>query len=211
MSAIKASGEYGNYWYWESSNSRNVLTLEQMQTNALYFYGKCENEYGWSLNAISAMLGNIRHEGIMNPAQWQYGFTVGNPKAGYGLCQWTPSTNLTDWAESTGRNRLSMDCAIERIKFELDSGIQYYPTSKYPLSFAQFVISDEPPSYLALCWLYNYERPKNPEATEQIRKDSADYWYEYLTGEEPPDPPDPPTPITQKTMPIWMYPSFRKN
>ena len=210
MPAVKVNGEYGEFWYWESDSSRDVLSTSQQEANALFFYGQAVNEIGCTINAVAGMLGNIQHEGILNPAQWQYGLGVGNPDSGYGLCQWTPSTKYTNWCTSNGYNRLYMEPALRRIKWEADNGEQWYPTSAYPISLNEFFVSDREPSWLALAWLYNYERPKDPASTEKLRKDSADRWYTYLSGEEPPGPgPGPGPGEKRKRMPIWMYPGMR--
>ena len=57
---------------------------------------------GWSKEAISGMMGNIQKESTVNPGIWQ-NLTVGT--GGYGLVQWTPATNWTNWADTHGYAR----------------------------------------------------------------------------------------------------------
>lgn len=212
---VTVNGTYGVYYYIDSSSSRDVLSWNQMCVNAKYFYSAVADiAPDWTLNAVSAMLGNIRYEGIMNPSQWQYGLNK-SLNGGYGLVQWTPATKFIDWAAQQGFSRTSMDAEVMRIKYEVDNpSVQWIKTSKYPLSFEEFVTSQETPEYLASVWLYNYERPKDPLSTEKYRKEMARTWYEYLGGEDPdpPDPPEPPTPpigYNRIRMPFYMYQAWK--
>lgn len=203
---------YGTYYYIDSDSIRDVLTWEQMKTNALYFYTYAlANFPEWSLNAVSAMLGNIRYEGVMNPSQWQYGLGK-SESGGYGLVQWTPATKFLTWASAKGYSRTEMSGQIQKIGWEAATGEQWIITSKYPVTFTDFLKSEQPPDYLASVWLYNYERPKRPGDTESYRREMALTWYQYLSGEppNPPEPPEPPKPGTKKNgMPVYMYPAFR--
>lgn len=208
---VTVSGTYGTYYYIDSSSSSDVLTWEEMLTNATYFYSNVNALYpDWTLNSIAGMLGNIRYEGAMNPSQWQYGLDK-SLNGGYGLCQWTPATKLLDWLPSIGEPRTSIDGQVQRIHHEAINGGQWISTSKYPMTFSQFLASTDSPDTLASVWLYNYERPKRPQDTESYRRSMANTFYEYLSGQEP-TPPEPPNPPTQskKRMPIYMYPGLRK-
>lgn len=181
---------------WITSNQ--YLSLADMQHNADLFYEKMSG-YGFSVNAIAGMLGNIQTESSVNPGIWQ---SLKPFKGGYGLVQWTPYTKYSDWAGSGWENNGDKEC--ERIAFEFDNGIQYYPTSAYPITAYEFKTSDMSPEYLATAFLYNYERPAN--LNQPNRRKQAAYWYEYLEGKpSPPDPapPDPPEP-TGATFPFWM-------
>lgn len=208
---VEINDSYGTYYYIDSSSSRDVLSWAQMQGNATYFYTYASSNYpGWTLNAISAMLGNIQSEGIMNPSQWEYGRNK-STKYGYGLVQWTPATKFLGWADENGISRTSMGGQVERIGWEAANGAQWIETTKWPISFAEFLGSDMAVSDLASAWLYNYERPKNPESTEEVRQSRAETWYKFLSGIDP-DPPDPGPPdpgYKAKRMPVYMYPAFR--
>lgn len=207
---VTVTDGYGTYYYIDSSSSRYRLTWEQMLTNGTYFHNYCADEYpDWTLQAISAMLGNIQSEGIMNPSQWEYGRNQ-SLDYGYGLVQWTPATKFLNWAEENGYVRTKISAQIERIAYEAANGIQWISTSDYPVSFEEFLSSEDAPATLASAWLYNYERPKYPGQTESSRRNQANVWYEYLSGEEP-QPPQPPVPTDKrKRMPLYMYPAHRK-
>ena len=169
---------------WISGN--RYLTMTEMQNNVdiihYYFITK-----GWTENAIAGMLGNMQTESSINPGIWEGLDEVA--KGGYGLVQWTPYTKYADWAgagwEDNGQKEM------ERIIYELENGLQWGATSKYPMSFRDFTTSDKAPSYLAQVWLYNYERPAS--LNQPLRSTQAEYWYKYITGHEPP-----------KSIPIWL-------
>lgn len=169
---------------WISGN--RYLTMAEMQNNVdiihYYFVTK-----GWTVNAIAGMLGNMQSESSINPGIWE-GLDAA-AKGGYGLVQWTPYTKYADWAgegwEDNGQKEM------ERIIYELENGLQWIATSKYPMSFRDFTLSDKAPSYLAQAWLYNYERPSS--LNQPWRSTQADDWYQYISGHEPP-----------KSIPIWF-------
>lgn len=181
---------------WYSKN--DYLTQKQMEHNAKLFSDIMQG-YGFSINAIAAMLGNIQTESGVNPGIWQ-DRTVGT--GGYGLVQWTPYTKYSEWAGGDWENNGDKEC--ERIAYEFSHDIQYASTKSYPLSADQFKTSDKAPGYLANAFLYNYERPSNLNQPKRARQ--AEAWYKFLTGEEPPKPDDPGQPDNPDTPPDPDYP-----
>lgn len=187
---VTVTDDYGTYYYIESSLSSDVLTQEQQDANAIYIRDYCYSIYpDWTQNAVAAMCGNFAHEGVMNPAQWQYGMDMA-PDSGYGLGQWTPSTKILDFLSQGGYPNYSIPGQMDRVAWEAANNQQWIPTSTYPMSMEDFLISEDPPSTLASAWLYDWERPGDPASTEGIRQASADYYYELFTG-NPPKPPEP--------------------
>lgn len=184
---ITVTDSYGTYYYIDSDSSSDVLTKEQQDANALYIRDYCLDKYSdWTTNAIAAMCGNFAHEGIMNPAQWQYGMGKA-PDSGYGIGQWTPSTKILDFLSSVGYPSYSLPGEVERIAWEAANQEQWISTSAYSISMQEFLVSEEPPADLASAWLYDWERPLDPGATESARRDDADYFFE-LFGGTPPKP-----------------------
>lgn len=165
------------------------LNSEQMHQNALYiaktlsttsFYGIPK----WSLNAIAGLLGNTQSESRHNPGAWQ-DYTAPEAgddpsKKGYGLVQWTPYTKYFEWAAAGNISPSSMDTALQRLNYEAANHIQYYPTSAYPDTFLEFIESTKAPDYLGRAFLYNYERPLEPDPV--TRGKQALYWFEYISG-----------------------------
>lgn len=155
----------GNFW----------LSLEEMRNNAVLIWNYFKSR-GWTLNAVSAMLGNMQSESTINPGIWEnLDPIISN---GYGLVQWTPSTKYSDWAGPGWEDNGPKEC--ERIVWELENGVQWYPTVKYPMTFEEFSQSTDPVGVLAQAFLYNYERPAILE--QPWRSTQAEYWFEFLGG-----------------------------
>ena len=169
---------------WISGN--RYLSLSEMQNNVdiLHYFFRSA---GWTDNAIAAMLGNMQSESTINPGIWE---RLEPYSGGYGLVQWTPYTNYSNWAGAGWQDNGQKE--MERIIYELNNGLQWIRTNKYPMSFEDFTLSQETPSKLAQVWLYNYERPK--VKPQPIRSTRANYWYQYITGQEPP----------AGNIPIWL-------
>lgn len=202
MALIQRTGTYGTYW-GDEQNSSHSLSQAQMEINATYIYNYLTAE-GWTVNAIAGILGNMQNESAINPGRWE-GNNVGTGP-GYGLVQWTPYTKYTNWSGIVG-DYSTMDNNLRRIIYELNNNIQYYATSDYPETFRQFTQSTQTPYYLACAFAWNYERSAvvlwgteaEKEALRQRRGGSANNWYNYLTGQDPPTPPTPPTPTPTTT------------
>lgn len=179
------TGNYGVY-FGSPYNSSGALTHGQMEVNAEYIYNALIVD-GWTLESISAMLGNMQVESSINPGRWENDVVGGDPTAhGYGLVQWTPYTNYTDWATSSGYTDPSiMDSNLARINYELANNLQWIPTIAYPLSFEAFKESTASPDILAMAFLANYERPADPN--QPIRGEYALNWYNYLSNIYPTD------------------------
>lgn len=178
------------------------LNETQMQNNANLIRDTM-NTWGWSLNAISAMLGNMETESTINPGIWQ-NLTVGT--GGYGLVQWTPATNYTNWANANNHSLTDGYWQCVWLKDVTVPFGQWIPTSAYNLSWQQFLTSAESPAWLARAFLYNFERPEDPGATVVTRASDAEKWYTYLSGEEPgPDPGPGPSPGAKGTKLNFIY------
>lgn len=192
---------------WTGRNG--YLTEAEMRANGIEIY-QYFSSYGWSINAICAMLGNMQSESGVNPGIWE-GLTPYS--GGYGLVQWTPYSKYKNWAGAQWENNGPLECA--RVIFEFNNGLQWstqiaWDQYKYP-DQAAFPYSNEDISYLAWVWLQNYERPANLDQPQ--RASQALDWYNYITGEQPPIPPDPqpPDPEESKKIPIWLMFKMEEN
>lgn len=173
------SGRYGNYW-GNDYNTSNSLNMEQMKVNATYI-AQSLLASGWSLNAIAGMLGNMQTESSINPGRWQSDRVGGDASGhGYGLVQWTPYTKYTEWV--TG-DASTMDNNLLRINYEVNNGLQWIPTQRYPQTFSEFKTSTLDAYTLGLMFLANYERPADPN--QPLRGTQAEFWYDYLGGIPP--------------------------
>lgn len=181
MATIIRTGTYGNY-YGSTYNSSASLNRDKQQLNALYIWLALQAD-GWTLNAVSGMLGNMQAESAINPGRWQSD-NVGNMSGGYGLTQWTPATKYIDWI-GVSNDPSTMDNNLKRIKWECENNKQWRKSSSYPITFREFKVSTQSVDYLAGAFLYNYERPAHYNLDPRVR--NARYWYEYLSGFLPPE------------------------
>ena len=160
---------------WTIGNK--YLTESQMQGNALevykYFAGK-----GWTLNAIGGILGNMEKESNINPGLWQ-SLKEGNYSGGFGLVQWTPATNYTNWANSNGYGITDPEGQMYWIDALSASSGQWIATSAYSMTWGAYKNSKESPEYLASAFLKNFERAG--VEVESERRSAARKWYDYLT------------------------------
>ena len=176
MAVELRTGTYGQY-YGSTYNSSASLNRDKQQLNALYIWLALQAD-GWTLNAVSGMLGNMQSESAINPGRWQSD-RVGNMSGGYGLTQWTPATKYIDWI-GVSNDPSKMDNNLSRIKWECANNKQWRKSKQYPISFREFKVSNESVDYLAGAFLYNYERPAKYNLDPRVR--NARYWYEYLSG-----------------------------
>lgn len=168
---------------WTSGN--RYLNLEEMKGNALEV-NNILGSNGFTLNAVSAILGNMARESNVNPGIWQ-NLKV-NYKLGYGLVQWTPASNVINWLKQNGYSIDSGEGQCNRILWEKRNGFQYYETRPYPLSFNQFSLSTQDVEYLTRAFFANYERGNPAKADMEGRIEWAKYFYEYLQDKEPQPP-----------------------
>ena len=190
-------GRFGNYYgsYWGESEP---LTQAEMNVNARYIYSFLIDK-GWTINAICGMLGNMQAESTLNPGRWQ-SEDVGNISLGYGLVQWTPSTNHTQWASEQGYSDPSeMDTNLIHITYEVANKKQWIAKEQYNFSFEDFTKSSLSVGDLAKAFLLNYERPKDQSiSVQEYRASLAQAWYSFLANETPTNPDDSEPSITRR-------------
>lgn len=141
-------------WY----GGNNYLTVKQQQFNAKAITNFLKNlsNYNWSNNSICAILGNMSFESGLNPQLGEVG------GSGYGLVQWTPKSNLISRAKAIkqGSSYDTMYTQLSVIDYEVKNGIQWIKTTRYPLTFKEFIEdTTHDIKYLTGAWLCNYERP----------------------------------------------------
>lgn len=188
---------YGNgaLYDFEWIKGNYYLSESEMRNNAYGVYSIL-SMFGWSVNAIAGVLGNMEQESTINPALWQ-GLQA-NPNLGYGLVQWTPSTNYTSWANSHGYDITDGFFQLLWLESETVSSGQWIPTSDYNISFEEFKTSKKSVDYLTSAFLKNFERAG--VELEGVRRANAKKWYAYIKDLTPWLP----TSQTKQGMPIWM-------
>ena len=212
--SINANDSRGNWlqlWRWETGavsdwiKGNRYLTIGEMQNNATIIFDTLLKE-GFTENAIAGIIGNAGGpytlgESSVNPGLWQ-NLTV-NPNLGFGLFQWTPSTNYTNWATANGYEIDDGYGQLEWLVTQTVPTSQWIPTSAYPETFEQFKKSTKKPTYLADAFLKNFERPKNQNQPE--RGQNAEYWLKWYNNEfVPPENPPQNGGEWVSSMPVWM-------
>ena len=175
------------------------LGEEEQRNNAYVFYSNMFFR-GFTINAVAGLLGNIEAESTINPAIWQ-DLREGNISGGYGLVQWTPSTNYTNWANAHGYDITDGNYQCEWLDTQTTVSGQWIPTTLYPLSWEEFCISTDTPEELASAFLKNFERAG--VEVEQERRENARKWYAYLQTLSP--YPIHPNDRKKKKMPLYFY------
>lgn len=195
------------FWVPTDQVTRALTRLEQENNAAmftLYFAEDLEMRWEtnpeWTPEAIAGILGNMYGESNLNPWRWQEDTTAtdhGNDDWGYGLVQWTPYTKLTEWAAENGMDAMGGNAGkvqTLRIVFERENGLQWIATEKYNFDFKTFTRRIQAPEEAASAFLYNYERPADPEGSENTRREQARYFYENVV-----------LPIWEMRTDYWLY------
>lgn len=202
----------------------------EAQENGLEFLGILLS-LGWTKESASAAWGNIEHESAYNPWRWQYEQILSSTdpsidtsrEHGYGLVQFTPAGkyihNQTAMSTSgygpnfSNRTGQVSDGYVQTIIMDMIADQQPNPqwqdatTWGYPysLTWNEFKTNSSgwTPEYLAKAWLHQYERPLDQSASvENIRAQTARYWYDLWGGVVPPTPP---TPTGSSKFKWWLY------
>lgn len=164
---------------WDRSDAswinKNVyLNMDQMRNNALLAYSYLKAE-GWSENACYALLGNMQQESTINPGLYERG------GSGYGLVQWTPKTNYTNWAESNGYDIKDGDPQMKWIVEETVPTGQWIPTSTYNISFADWTTdTTHSLEWMTRAFERNFERSADSESIIRKRISYAEYWASWI-------------------------------
>lgn len=172
-----------NGWYYAEPNED--LTQEEKEYNANLMM-KFLRKNGFTKFAAAGAVGNAWAESQMNPGRWQDDTEW---SGGYGLMQWTPYTKYSEWAGADWQNNGPLEC--ERLIYEREQGLQFYPSTQYPQWTYRRYCTIEPEEGLTInetinmcaeIWVYNYLRPGDPTASLANRKYHARYVYQHCPG-----------------------------
>ncbi len=150
--------------------------------NAAFSY-QFLSDMGWSHNAICAFLGNADYESCgINAGKWEYRQNRIGP--GYGIVQWTPSSNYTEWACENGYANDSLEGQLIYLDDSMHFGRgQWLPNHEkvpegYGMAYEDFITSDADVGYLTQVFAYCYERADSYAMEERINY--AEEWDEYF-------------------------------
>lgn len=180
---------YASNSIWTSGANPYICAESEANASYIWAYFKAK---GWSDSAIAGLVGNTTHESYNNPGFHERG------GSGFGIVQWTPSSNYINWARPRGfpvdsnysdpEKYLVGQC--ERIMYELNTGIEFYPNSRYDRnwtsyrdwnSYIQNTLSPEDAAWL---FMSNYERPNYNAAMNSLqdRRGYARRWYDMFVN-----------------------------
>ena len=153
------------------------LNDAEMQTNAKYIYYYLK-EWGWSSNAIYAVLGNMEFESTINPGIHQEGCSKSG-SFGYGIVQWTPARKLWKWADKKCLDRNSLYTQIVYLNQMAKSNEGWIAHKGHYQSFSEFIIDNEHSvAWLTESFERNYERPRHRTTSTRVK--NAEKWENYF-------------------------------
>lgn len=193
--AVYILSELINGWYCAPYPlAYNSLTQDEKRHNANLAMSFLRQN-GFTIYAASGMVGNMWAESQMNPSTWE---VINNVPAvysgGYGLVQWTPYTNYSQWVETDHPDEEwenNGPLEMQRILYERQHGLEFYPSSAYPQwrwsNFSELEPSEGETINEAInkatdIFLRNYLRPSNPDATLANRQYLARWVYQNAPG-----------------------------
>lgn len=194
---------------------------EEAKHNGLLLAAELKNNYGWTLEAIAAWFSALSYESTLNPGKIEGNAPQPSRNTGVGYIQWTPSTDLTAFADTWGvpwyltstqlrkweLERTTNDSDIKQW-FVMQPYLTLYETyfTKPPAAtmdvFSRATFSDW--SLLELCVMVIefYTRPGSWENTDNWYRNevAGEYWYQVISGVLPPTP----RPKKSKGLPAWV-------
>lgn len=178
LTTIPAQG-YENGWYYEevygmfTDGSRRIHNIQRF-VNRLSWWG-------WTMNAIAAVAGNVWLECDTSPGTWQefdYLYGPEQDYRGYGFVQWSPVFTLTNWCvefypDIEWRNNGELQLA--RFYYEWKNNLMWQ-------QWDAFVHSTRPTDELVVIFIEGYLGVQaGQEGTLQARLDQADWIYNNIT------------------------------
>lgn len=120
-------------------------------------------------NALKALMGNAKAESGINPGREEVG------GSGYGIFQWTPKSKLTDWCAERGLDPTQGESQMQRFKFEIDNGLQWFANPDAtpvtpPFSLLEYMQSNLDITTLTWYFMWYYEHPNSDPDVNHIYK-----------------------------------------
>lgn len=208
---------------------KGAITQAQRDTNAIYF-AALMRRWGWTDNAIAGALGNWNSECSLNPHRpetkgYDYfpnaipsGVYPSGTAYGYGMPHWTGFiSKYKKFCDDKGIrcNRTAQSPSSHFVNQMLyhemectNDGNPYYRVTwfnnhGYTYKWQDFKRSTDSPQELCRAYYWQYERSGAGDPGN--RPQHADYYYQLITGHEPPIPPGP------GNIPVWLLFKLKNN
>lgn len=197
--------------------------LNEKSINNAYCVANYLTSKGWSLNAISGILGNMLIESFISPNLREIG--VPDSENGYGLVQWTPAVDtIIPYMNSKGVGidsdvSLQGYTQLERLVDESEGNPNEWilrgfdpPEFKKYATFKDFTVGTDTPEIMAGTFVCCYERPSQSalEQTLPKRQEFARWFFENLKDLTGYIPNQPTSRVAKKRMPLYLYPFFMR-
>lgn len=158
-------------------SGNRYLSMSEMENNAEIVYRYLVNK-GFTINAISAMLGNMQTESTINAGIWENLDDTFPLNLGCSLVGWTPATKYLNWCSERGLEWDNLYSALDRIVWEFENGEQWLSSNGgYSMKQSDFKTSTADIEYLANVFLYQYENPAVLPQPDRAKQ--AMYWYNF--------------------------------
>ena len=191
--------------FYQKQSGGYEITSTEGTTNGTIIWNMV-SQMGWTVEAASAMLGNISAESGVNPGRHEVG------GSGYGLVQWTPQSALTDALDIIYPEGYSLTDGVQQVNAIIaeymqtnhaqgnpDStnwGVerQWYNSSGGNYGFSlpawdwyEWAHLTGPLEEMTKSFMISYERPAYAEETNHWpqRVANAETWYTILSGLPP--------------------------
>ena len=223
-------------WVVKIGGSGTGMTQDEQNNNARCFYGEMTQKYNWHLKAVCGALGCFHEESLVNPGVYEtsHGGNLDNLPffpGGMGMAQWTDYPAYTSaypnplpWsAQREGENwyngnfqcwLLSKCDDANYTSMGYGQGPRWgWQTSRsYPsISYDEYRLNDDMTVDQATeYWFYCLEWHSSnvPSGYLESRKEWANYFYDYLLGQNPEVPGGggtPADPTDPAGSPYYMY------
>lgn len=208
--------------WWVSANQYEVgpssgAASDYQKINATNVYNTFRS-LGFTVQAISAVIGNMMYESCLDPgcvypkssfpnqgatlADLDNDYAIDITQSAYGLVQWLGTTTtepagnqLVSYAIRHDSQWYEGQIQMDRLSWEFSAGVKFHPQTVDGTywTFSSFAASTATPETLAKVWMVCYE---GTYSVLDTRKTNARYWYDYFGGDPGPgpDPDPPPTP-----------------
>lgn len=152
---------------WIDDYQRFLSKTEALNNAQLVVNFLLSKNKSWSKESLSALCGNMYRESSLNPNMYELGYGW-DENRGFGLCQWTPRTKLSNWCDSNGLNFRDGNAQCARINYEAQNRIQwidntnfYHNPTHHDYSFLEFISNSRNYTIVELTidFCFHYERP----------------------------------------------------